>query len=322
MEQNEADQNEGGQEHEEVQQAEAPLLPVNIHPMQTRGKAGIQRPNTCYALLTSKYTAKVPKNIAEAMAHPGWNESVSDEIGTIHMLDTWDLVPASEDMHILSSRWLFTIKFWPDGTVRKLKSRLVVKGYEQEEGLDYLETFSPVVRTTTILLVLNIAVSEGWSLRQLDVTNAFLHGELDEPVYMYQPPGFVDQEKPNHVCKLTKALYGLKQAPRAWFNTFSHFLIDFGFTCSKADPSLFTYHKDDQTLMLLLFVGDILLTGSSVALLESLLQKLNNRFSMKDLVSPDYFLGIEIQRHSEGLFLHQRAYAEDILHQETITSTC
>lgn len=253
------------------------------------------------------------------MAHPGWNGAVSEEIGNIHMLHTWTLVPYTEDMNVLSSRWIFTVKYNPDGTVRKLKARLVVKGFEQEEGLDYLETFSPVVRTATIRLVLNVAVSKGWKVKQLDVTSAFLHGELQEPVYMFQPGGFVDPERPNHVCKLTKALYGLKQAPRAWFDTFSNFLIDFGFMCSKSDPSLFTYHKQGQTLVLLLYVDDILLMGNDDALLQRLMETLNSSFSMKDLGEPHYFLGIEIKSHSEGLFMHQKAYAEDILHQAAMS---
>lgn len=172
--------------------------------------------------------------------------------------------------------------------MKQLKARLVTKGYEQEEGLDYLETFSPVVRTATIRLVLNVAVAKGWSIRQLDVSSAFLHGELKEPVYMYQPPGFDNPNRPNHVCRLTKALYGLKKAPRAWFDTFSEFLIDFGFCCSKSDPSLFTYHKGDKTLVLLLYVDDILLTGSDEALLQDLLASLKQRFPMKDLTKPSF----------------------------------
>lgn len=203
----------------------------------------------------------------------------------------------------------------------KLKVRLVGKGNHQEEGLDYLETFSPVVRTATIRIVLNVAVAKGWSLKQLDVSNAFLHGELQEPVYMTQPQGFVDKERPDYVCKLTKALYGLKQAPRAWFDTFSGFLIEFGFICNKSDPSLFIYHHNNRNMVPLLYVDDILLTADDEKLMEELLQKLNTRFLMKDMGFPKYFLGIEIEQTSEGLFLHQRAYAEDILHQ-TSMDTC
>ena len=290
----------------------------NTHPMQTRGKAGIHKPNNRYALLAPKYNTKEPRNIAEAMQHPGWNDAVSDEITKVHILHTWDLVPAPEGINILTSRWVFTVKLKPDGTVECLKARLVARGNEQEEGLDYLETFSPVVRTATIRLVLQVAITKGWSLKQLDVSSAFLHGELQEPVYMFQPPGFVDPQKPNHVCRLTKALYGLKQAPMAWFDTFSNFLIDFGFTCSKSDPSLFTYHHQNQTLVLLLYVDDILLTGSCETLIQKLLDALNKRFSMKDLGTPKYFLGIEIESKSDGMFLHQQAYTKDILYQSSM----
>lgn len=191
------------------------------------------------------------------------------------MLHTWTLVPATDDMNILHSRWVHTVKLNPDGTVKCLYSRLVAKGFEQEEGLDYLETFSPVVRTATIRLMLDIAVSKGWQVKQLDVSSAFLHGELKEPVYMYQPEGFEDPNRPNHVCKLTKALYGLKQAPRAWFDTFSNFLIDFGFVCSKSDPSLFTYNIHNKTMVLLLYVDDILLTGSDDVVIQELVAYLS-----------------------------------------------
>lgn len=191
----------------------------------------------------------------------------------------------------------------------------------QEEGVDYLETFSPVVRTATIRLLLNIAIAKEWPVKQLDVASAFLHGELQEPVFMYQPEGFEDTDKPDHVCQLTKALYGLKQAPGAWFDTFSQFLIEFGFVCSKSDPSLFTYHHKKKTLVLLLYVDDILLTGSDSTLLNQLLFALNQRFSMKDLGQPSCFLGIEIQAHDGGMFLHQTSYTKDIL-QQTAMSEC
>lgn len=253
------------------------------------------------------------------MKHPGWNAAVSLEMQIIHMLNTWTLVPPTEDMNILSNRWIHSIKLNPDGTVKKLRSRLVARGYEQEEGLDYLETFSPVVRTATICLMLNIAVKMGLQIKQLDVSSAFLHGELQEPVYMHQPEGFVDPEKPNHVCKLTKALYGLKQAPRAWFSTFSNYVIDYGFICSTSDPSLFTYSRGNAFMVLLLYVDDILLTGSSEHLLTEFVASLSRQFSMKDVGKPSYFLGIEMETSQDGLFLHQQAYIREILHAASMT---
>lgn len=294
-----------------------PIPPV--HPMQTRAKAGVHKPNKRYALVAPRYSVSIPKNIAEAMKHPGWNGAVSQEMQIIHMLNTWTLVPPTDDMNILSSRWVHTIKLNPDGTVKKLRSRLVARGYEQEEGLDYLETFSPVVRTATIRLMLNIAVKMGWQIKQLDVSSAFLHGELQEPVFMYQPEGFVDPEKPHYVCKLTKALYGLKQAPRAWFDTFSNYLIDFGFVCSTSDPSLFTYCRDNAFMVLLLYVDDILLTGSSDQLLQIFVSSLSKQYSMKDMGRSSYFLGIEMETLDDGLFLHQQAYIKDILHVAAMT---
>ena len=305
--------------NEEQVMENAPAQAVNVHPMQTRAKAGVHKPNARYALLAPKYSVALPKNITEAMKHPGWNDDVSEEMRIIHMLNTWTLVPPTEDMNILSNRWVHTVKLNPDGAVKKLRSRLVAKGCAQEEGLDYLETFSPVVCTATIWLMLNIATTKAWTIKQLDVSSAFLHGELQEPVYMKQPTGFVDPEKPDYVCKLTKALYGLKQAPRAWFDTFSNYLLDFGFVCSTSDPSLFTYNLHDRFMVLLLYVDDILLTGSEESLLEELVKSLSNRFSMKDMGRPSYVLGIEMETHSEGQYLHQQAYVNEILHATSMT---
>jgi histone deacetylase 1/2 len=134
---------------------------------------------------------------------------------------TWHLVPPPRGRNIIDSKWVWKIKRKADGTVDRYKGRLVAKGYTQRYGIDYEDTFSPVVKAATIRLILSIAVSKGWSLRQLDVQNAFLHGVLEEEVYMRQPPGYEDKSKPGYVCKLDKALYGLKQAPRAWYSRLS-----------------------------------------------------------------------------------------------------
>ncbi|XP_019093231.1 PREDICTED: uncharacterized protein LOC109129436 [Camelina sativa] len=147
----------------------------------------------------------------------------------------------------------------------------------------------------------------------MDVHNVFLHGDLTETVYMKQPAGFVDEEHHDHVWLLQKSLYGLKQTPRAWFDKFSNFLLEFGFFCSIHDPSLFICAKNGDVIFLLLYVDDMVITGNSSSLLNSLLEELNKRFRMKDLGQLHYFLGIQAQFHSGGLFLSQQKYAEDLL---------
>jgi histone deacetylase 1/2 len=133
---------------------------------------------------------------------------------------TWHLVPRPKSKNIIGCKWVYKIKRKADGTIDSYKAHLVAKGYNQQYGIDYEDTFGPVVKAATIRLILSIVVSRGWTLRQLDVQNAFLHGVLEEEVYMQQPPRYTDKVHPNYVCKLDKALYGLKQAPHAWYASF------------------------------------------------------------------------------------------------------
>ena len=139
------------------------------------------------------------------------------------------------DKNIVTCKWVFKLKRNSDGTIARYKARLVAKGYLQQYGLDYEDTFSPVVKPTIVRILLALAVTYGWELKQLDVRNAFLHGILKEEVYMAQPQGYVDQACPDHVCLLHKALYGLKQALRVWFERFGTQLLQVGFVASSAD---------------------------------------------------------------------------------------
>jgi histone deacetylase 1/2 len=145
---------------------------------------------------------------------------------------------------------VFRTKENPDGSINKFKARLVAKGFHQQQGFDFNETFSPVIKPITIRLIFSLAISYKWPLKQLDVNNAFLNGSLSEEVYMVQPQGF-DASDPTLVCKLNKALYGLKQAPRQWFDKLTTTLLQFGFKASKCDPSLFIFTKDRQIVYLL-----------------------------------------------------------------------
>ncbi|KFK30733.1 hypothetical protein AALP_AA6G020200 [Arabis alpina] len=286
---------------------------VTHHPMLTRAKAGIVKPNPRYALLTQKVSYPEPKTVSSALKHSGWTAAMQDEIGNCAEAETWSLVPYTPDMHVLGSKWVFRTKLTADGELDKLRARIVAKGFNQEEGIDYLETYSPVVRTATVRTVLHTATVMNWEIKQMDVKNAFLHGELSETVYMTQPAGFEDKAHPDHVCQLHKSIYGLKQSPRAWFDKFSTYLLEFGFVCSKKDPSLFVYSKGKDIIMLLLYVDDMLITGNSSRVLEELLVELNKHFRMKDLGKLHYFLGIQAHFHEAGLFLSQAKYAEDIL---------
>ena len=146
---------------------------------------------------------------------------------------TWHLVPPRQGKNLIDCKWVFRVKRKSDGTVDRYKARLVAKVFKLRYGIDYEDTFSPVVKATTIRLVLSIVVSRGWNLRQLDVQNAFLHGVLEEEVYMKQPPRFESKSNSSFVCKLDKALYGLKQAPRAWYSRLSHKMQSLGFVPSK-----------------------------------------------------------------------------------------
>ncbi|CAM8982071.1 unnamed protein product [Rhodiola kirilowii] len=166
----------------------------------------------------------------------------------------------------------------------------------------------------TVRTFLALASSKEWPLYQLDVDNAFLHGHLDEEVYMALPPGFFKTEKmQGKVCKLKKSLYGLKQALRQWFERFSDALVLFGFSPSLNDYSLFTYDKGGEFLALLVYVDDVIITVTSTTLMDSVKQFIHSQFKIKDLGQLHYFLGIEVARSSSGIFINQRKYALELI---------
>jgi Reverse transcriptase (RNA-dependent DNA polymerase) len=237
------------------------------------------------------------------------------EIQALHRNNTWTLVPPPVDIqNIIGCKWVYKIKRKADDSIERFKARLVAKGYNQEEGVDYFETFSSVIRPTTIRLVLSIAVTNNWTLKQLDVQNAFLHGELHEKLYMHQPPGFINPAAPHHVCLFSKALYGLKQSPRAWFQTLHTFLVSLGFHASKFGPALFILHKFNQIVIILVYVDDIIITDCT-PLISSLITHLQHRFAIKDLRTLHYFLDIEVNSIKGGLHLSQQKYLHDLLYK-------
>ena len=192
----------------------------------------------------------------------------------------------------------------------------MAKGYNQKEGLDYHETFSPVVKMVTVRTVLSVEAAKGWNVQQMDVYNAFLQGDLMEEVYMQLPQGFQADEKRKGqglVCKLIKSLYGLKQASRQWNVKLTNALIEAGFQQSHLDYSLMTKKVGNDIVVVLIYVDDLLVTGSSCQLIEETKQVLKDHFRIKDLGDLRFFLGIEFARNSEGILMHQRKYALELI---------
>ena len=254
-----------------------------------------------------------PKTYRTALKIPHWLKAMQEEIKALIQNRTWDLVPRPPTTNIVGSKWVFKTKLKEDGTIDRYKARLVARGFSQIPGLDFGETFSPVIKHTTIRMIFSLAVILGWKMRQLDVKNAFLHGFLKEEVFMEQPPGFINEDLPNHVCKLNRSLYGLKQAPRAWFDRLSQCLLHLGFCCGKADSSLFILRKGQSIVLLLIYVDDIIVTGNDNNIISDLISTLSSEFSLKDLGSLHYFLGLEVKYLPNGLFVSQTKYTKDPL---------
>ncbi|KAK1621013.1 hypothetical protein QYE76_026530 [Lolium multiflorum] len=256
----------------------APIVPVATatqapeHPC-TRSQHGISQPK----IITDgriRYdrirfgnfcSTREPTSVSEALSDPRWKVAMDEEYSALLNNNTWRLVPRPHGKNLIDCKWVYKVNRKADGTIDRYKARLVAKGFKQRYGIDYEDTFSPVVKVATIRLVLALAVSRGWQLRQLDVKNAFLHGVLEEEVYMRQPPGYDEPGRVGHICKLQKALYG------------------------------------GVTIFMLIYVDDIVVASSSEKAVDALLHDLGLDFALKDLGELHYFLGIEVKKIDTGI---------------------
>ncbi|KAL0301601.1 UNVERIFIED_CONTAM: Retrovirus-related Pol polyprotein from transposon RE1 [Sesamum radiatum] len=274
------------------------------------------------AFSVSLSSASILNTYCEALRHPAWKMAMDDEMSALVSRGTWKLVEVPPNADIVACRWVFTLKFRADGTLERYKARLVAKGFTQTYGVDYFETFSPVARLNSIRVLFSLAVNLSWPMYQMDIKKAFLYGDLNETVYMEQPPGYVAQgEKQRMVCKLKKAIYGLKQSPRAWFDKFSRIIGEFGFSRCQADYSVFVQTTKTGMVILAVYVDDILITGSDIDGIEEAKTYLKKHFVTKDLGRPRYFLGIEIAHSKHGVSLSQRKYACDLLQEAGLLGT-
>lgn len=233
------------------------------------------------------------------------------ELEALNKNNAWDIVALPPCKKAIGCKWIFKIKLKVDGSIERYKARLVAKGFTQKYGIDYQETFSLIVKMATVRSNIAIAAHKNWKIYQLDINNAFLHGELHEEVYMKLPDGIPNPL--NLVCRLKKSIYGLKQASRVWFAKLHHELLIQGFKQSKNDYSLFLKKTGDHMTIAAVYVDDILLTGDNLSEINALKAHLHRVFSIKDLSYLNHFLGLEIGYTPEGIILSQAKFTRELL---------
>ncbi|KAG8492199.1 hypothetical protein CXB51_009896 [Gossypium anomalum] len=255
-----------------------------------------------------------PTCFEEAVKHEGWKQAMADEISMIEKNQTWKLVEKPANRKIIGVKWVYKAKQNADGSLNKLKARLVVKGFSQKYGLDYFETYAPVARLDTIRLIVGLAAHMQWNVYQLDVKSAFLNGILEEEIYVEQPEGFEVPGKEEMVYRLRKALYGLKQAPRAWYARIDSYLLSLKFERSASEPTLYVKRNKTETqLVVSLYVDDLLVTGGDEVDLAEFKIKMKQMFEMTDLGLMTYFLGMEVNQTPGGILLKQESFALKVL---------
>ncbi|GJX83650.1 retrovirus-related pol polyprotein from transposon TNT 1-94 [Tanacetum coccineum] len=254
-----------------------------------------------------------PKNVNEALGDESWIVAMQEELNQFIANDVWELVPQPKNMTIIGTKWVFRNKLDENGVVSRNKARLVAQGYNQQEGIDYDETYAPVARLESIRILLAYACALDFKLFQMDVKSAFLNGFINEEVYVAQPPGFIDFEKPDHVYKLKKALYGLKQAPKAWYDRLKAFLIKHEYKMGMVDNTLFTKKKSSNLIIVQIYVDDIIFGSTCQDMCDEFAKIMHDEFEMSMMGELNFFLGLQIKQMKDGIFFNQSKYIKEML---------
>ncbi|KAG2879434.1 Retrovirus-related Pol polyprotein from transposon TNT 1-94 [Phytophthora cactorum] len=257
-----------------------------------------------------------PSTFQEAVNGPDqvhWRKAIRAELKSMRLRGVFRAAKLPNGQRAIGTKWVFKIKRKADGSIEKYKARLVAKGFKQKYGIDYTETFSPVVKYVTLRMVIAIAKYFGWPLDQLDVVTAFLYGIMKEQVFCIVPEG-VELDGNFDCLELVKAIYGLKQASRVWNETFDEFVCSIGFQVSAFDPCLYIKVVDGHCVLVLVYVDDVLITGSSPELISRTKNDLKTRFEMTDSGKCVFVLGIELVDGPDGsVTMCQRRYVDNIL---------
>ncbi|KAE8795396.1 Retrovirus-related Pol polyprotein from transposon TNT 1-94 [Hordeum vulgare] len=259
-----------------------------------------------------------PTSCREAVVHPEWHFAMAEEIAALERTRTWDLIFLPPSGCPIACKWVYKIKTHSYGSLEHYKSHLVAHVFQQEHSRDYDETFSHVARMTTIHTLIVVASTRCWYVSLLNVTNAFLNGELHEEVYMKPPPG--NSIPDGMVCHLYRCLYGLKQAPCAWFEHFASMVTAAGFSTRAHDPTFFVHLSRRGRTLLLIYVDDMIITGDNPEYIAFVKPRLSEQFLMSDLGPLRYCLGIEVSSTSHGFFISQEKYIQDLLARDALTN--
>ena len=277
-----------------------------------RRSGRVRRPRVHYT--TSIETAVDPATYSQAIEsaeRKDWTASMEDELNSLKENETWSLVPLPAGRRALCGKWVYKTKVGANGEVLKHKARWVVKGYEQRHGVDYDQTFAAVVKPMAYKTLFALAARHDWEIEQMDVKTAFLHGTLDNEIFVEQPTGYDDGS--GRVCRLNKSLYGLKQSPRVWYQTLQQFLATKGYHRTNADHSVF-YNRDNGTI-LAAYVDDLLLIGPNLDHIIELKKLLSDEFQMTDLGPVAHYLGVQVSRdrYNRTLTMTQTTYLTRVL---------
>jgi hypothetical protein len=260
-----------------------------------------------------------PSSYADAISSPDaplWKAAMLEEYQSLIKNDTWTLRKLPQDRNTIKTRWVFTVKPSSFGNPPRYKARMVAKGFTQRPGIDYSETFSPVVKMDSLRTILSLSAARNLDMTQLDVKTAFLYGEISEEIYLNQPEGFVTPGKEREVCKLNKCIYGLKQASRVWNQHFNKFLQDFGLNPSASDPCVYSYQQGEEFTIVAIWVDDGLVCSNNKESTTRILQYLSTHFEMRFGVV-DYFVGLKITRdwNKMSVYLSQPEYINKVIHR-------
>ncbi|GJT83650.1 retrovirus-related pol polyprotein from transposon TNT 1-94 [Tanacetum coccineum] len=258
-------------------------------------------------------TAVEPKTYKDALTQACWIEAMQEELNEFERLEVWELVPRPDKVMVITLKWIYKVKLDELGGILKNKARLVARGYRQEEGIDFEESFALVARLEAIRIFLVFAAHMNMVVYQMDVKTAFLNGNLREEVYVSQPDGFMDKDNPNHVYKLKKSLYGLKQAPRAWYDMLSSFLISQDFSKGSVDLTLFICIDSKELLLVQIYVDDIIFAASTPEFYDLFSKIMCSKFKMSMMGKISFFLGLQISQSPRGIFINQSKYALESL---------